>query len=124
MNIRILAQPSRNKLGIKVASILAFLLSWLLMQTAYTSPILIWNDPTTQDQLRGARNVEVMDVLFNVQFIDNSCNAIWTGCDRTLFRFPTRDLATAASHALLDQVLLDNPPLVTLDSNPWKLWGI
>lgn len=122
-NQDILQITIKNIIEVKVAALLVFVLFFLQAQDVRATPILVWNN-SNQEQLIGARNVEVMDVLFDVRFIDASCNAIWSGCDRNKFMFPLESLALAASEALLDQVLIDVLPLITLDSNPWKVAGI
>jgi hypothetical protein len=59
-------------------------------------------------QLIGARNVDVGGALYDVEFIDGSCAALFGGCDAVSdFTFTTLADATAAARALLDQVLLD-----------------
>lgn len=123
MDKQILTQQRLKELSVKIAAILLLTISLLQIQSTHATPILVWNN-IHQEQLLGARNVEVMGVLFDVSFIDGSCDSIWSGCDRTKFRFPLSPLAAAASQALLDQVLLDVLPLITLDSNPWKVRGL
>jgi hypothetical protein len=69
-------------------------------------------------QLFGASNVDVGGTLYDVTFADGSCVGLFSGCDSNSdFTFQTSALATAASQALLDQVLMDGPVLY-FNSNP------
>ncbi len=69
-------------------------------------------------QLFGASNVDVGGTLYDVTFADGSCIGLFSGCDSsTDFTFQTSALATAASQALLDQVLLDGQ-ILYFNSNP------
>ena len=119
---RFLNQLSQKGQSVTTAIVLAMTL--LQAPSAQAKPILIWDDPIIQSQLIGAKNVNVKGELFDVYIGDGSCDSIWSGCDRNLFRFPLEELAVAAMEALLEQVLIDDFPLVTLDSNPWKVRGI
>ncbi len=59
-------------------------------------------------QLTGARNVDVGGALFDVEFGDGTCSALFDGCDEPSdFPFTTLSSALAAAQALLDQVFLD-----------------
>ena len=87
-------------------------------------PILLW-DNANKDQLIGAKNVDVLGMLFNVRFVDGSCNSLFNECDRNTFTFYHQDAARAASQALMDQVFRDIPSKNEyLDSVPWKTWGL
>jgi hypothetical protein len=66
-------------------------------------------------RLLGASNVDVGGVLYDVMFVGGTCASVYSGCDE-LSDFPFAD-PTAASQALLDQVLLDGE-LGAFDSNP------
>ncbi len=69
--------------------------------------------------LTGATHVDIGGAFYDVQFIGGTCAAVFTGCDdpATDFPFTTSAAALAASQALLDQVLI-NDPLGNFDSNP------
>ena len=69
-------------------------------------------------KLIGASGVDVDGALYNVEFIDGTCGAVFSGCDNALsdFIFHFQFEAVAASQALLDQVLLDGP-IGTFDSD-------
>ncbi len=61
-------------------------------------------------ELLGASNVNVGGMLYDVAFIDGSCETVFGGCDELSdFDFITAPDALAASQALLDQVFLDVP---------------
>ena len=61
-------------------------------------------------ELLGASGVIVDGSLYDVEFADGTCIALYDGCDETS-DFTFTDLASAvlASQALLDQVFLDGP---------------
>jgi hypothetical protein len=85
------------------------------------TPILIKNN---SGELTGAYGVEVDDSLYSVEFIDNSCINIFSGCsDVSNFNFQTRNSSLAASRALLEQVFVDQPS-GTYDSTPSLTHGI
>lgn len=69
--------------------------------------------------LTGATGVDVGGTLYDVEFVDGTCAAVFTGCDdaSTDFTFQTASAAVAASQALLDQVLLDST-LGNFDTEP------
>jgi hypothetical protein len=69
--------------------------------------------------LTGATDVNVGGTLYDVEFVDGTCVALFTGCDANLdFTFQTQSAAQAASQALLDTVLIDHPTLGAFDTNP------
>ena len=69
-------------------------------------------------QLVGASGVDVGGTLFNVEFLDGTCLALFSGCDSASdFTFNTASSAEAASQALIDQVFL-NTFLGAFDSDP------
>jgi len=76
-------------------------------------------------QLLGASGVNVGGTLYDVQFLDGTCAAVFSGCDNaaTDFDFTTLAAATAAAQALLDQVLLDGPS-GSFDTDPELQFGI
>lgn len=75
-------------------------------------------------ELLGASNVDVNGTLFDVEFVDGTCAAIFDGCDSVSdFDFPTRDLATAAATSLGDSVFIDGP-LGNFGSDPTLTVGI
>ena len=68
-------------------------------------------------QLLGASDVLVDGSLYNVEFLDGTCIALYSGCDSVSdFTFQTQAAALLASQALLDQVFLDGVYL--FDFNP------
>ncbi len=61
-------------------------------------------------QLAGAEGVEIDGALYNVSFENDSCIAVFSGCDAASdFAFTTILAAKAAAQALMDQVFLDGP---------------
>ena len=59
-------------------------------------------------QLTGATGVDVGGSLYDVQFVDGTCIAVFSGCDENAdFTFQNRADATIASQALLDMVFID-----------------
>jgi hypothetical protein len=74
--------------------------------------------------LTGATGVNVGGTLYDVEFVDGTCIALFNGCDEpTDFAFTTGTAATLASQALFDQVLLDVAGIGSFDSNPWLTFG-
>jgi len=57
--------------------------------------------------LMGATGVDVNGTLYDVQFEGGTCNGLFNNCDPGLFAFTNVADATAASQALLDQVLIN-----------------
>jgi len=73
--------------------------------------------------LIGATGVDVGGTLYDVEFVDGTCVALFTGCDSPNdFTFTTAAAADSASQALLDQVLLDTG-LGAFDANPALTFG-
>lgn len=90
-----------------------------IMSSASATPIL----KVENGQLIGALGVDVDGQLLDVSFIEGSCIASFTGCDDAEdFFFQDQQSATAASQALLDQVLIDNE-LGLFDSDPTLVNG-
>lgn len=58
--------------------------------------------------LTGATGVSVGGVLYDVSFVDGSCESLYSGCDSASdLPFSTSGDADSASRALLEQVLID-----------------
>ena len=74
-------------------------------------------------QLRGASNVDVGGLLYDVEFVEGSCIGVFDGCDDPS-DFAFTDLASGnlASQALLDQVFLDGSE-GSFDSSPGLTLG-
>jgi hypothetical protein len=67
-------------------------------------------------QLLGASGVIVDGSSYNVEFLDGTCIALYSGCDDVSdFTFQTEAAASLASQALLDQVFLDGANLFDTD---------
>jgi len=68
--------------------------------------------------LHGASGVDVGGALYDVEFADGTCITLYNGCDDPSdFTFTDFASASAASQALLDQVLIDSIA-GTFDSDP------
>lgn len=73
--------------------------------------------------LTGATDVNVGGTLYDVEFLDGTCAALFNGCDANSdFTFQTFAGAVAASQALLDQVFVNTGvngnPFGNFDSDP------
>ena len=69
-------------------------------------------------ELTGAENVIVAGAAYDVSFVDDTCIALFDGCDTVSdFAFQSQDAAQAASRALLEQVFLDGAS-GAFDSDP------
>ena len=88
---------------------------------AHSTPIL---QIDADGLLTGATGVHVAGTLYDVEFVDGTCEDIFSGCDAlTDFVFMTEGGADAASQALLDFVLIDGP-LGLFDSDPSLTVGL
>jgi len=67
--------------------------------------------------LFGASDVDVGGTLYDVSFADGACASVFGQCDNSHFTFTDQTSAIAASHAILDQVLLDGAS-GTFDASP------
>ena len=73
--------------------------------------------------LTGATGVNAGGTLYDVEFVDGTCVALFNGCNAVSdFTFQTSASALAASQALLTDVLLDGA-LGTFDIDPEKANG-
>lgn len=69
--------------------------------------------------LTGATGVDVGGSLFDVEFRDGTCQALFSGCDALQdYDFQSQAAAKAASQALLDQVFKNVDAGHLFDSNP------
>lgn len=94
-------------------------LTTLLITSKSLSAILVTDSEGSIAQLLAAMNVDINGILYDVTFQDGTCVELFNGCnDLTDFTFTNEADATAASQALLDQVLIDTPFPNTYDSNP------
>lgn len=98
----------------------AGLVVFFLPMAANAAPVLIIQD----GQLIGATGVEVGGKLYEVEFVEGTCIAVFNGCDAiTDFAFQPEDEARAAAQALLDQVFLDTDA-GDFDSDPASIYGV
>ncbi len=74
--------------------------------------------------LAGATGVNVGGTLYDVEFVDGTCIALFDGCNEVGdFDFTTQADALAASQALLDQVFLNVSGGGQFDSTPSLTFG-
>lgn len=98
---------------------LSALLLCLAAAPAAAAPVLVLQGQT----LAGATGVLVNGTSYDVEFVEGTCIALFTGCDAAAdFTFQTQADATAASQALLDQVLTDGA-LGNFEAEPWLTLG-
>lgn len=105
---------------VRIAALLV-LLTGLQIPDVQAKPVLVLD---SNHELLGANGVVVDGWSYDVRFVESSCDFIWSGCVRDRFLFKSEAAATAASHALLDQVLLDIAPHLQFDTVPWATYGI
>ncbi|MEM8553589.1 MAG: VPLPA-CTERM sorting domain-containing protein [Pseudomonadota bacterium] len=60
-------------------------------------------------QLTGATGLDVNGTLYDVEFVNGSCRAVFADCNPDEFDFQTQTAATAASSALFQQVFRNRP---------------
>ena len=74
-------------------------------------------------QLMGAFGVDVGGTLYDVEFVEGTCPALFSGCDEASdFPFASQAEAEVAAAALGEQVFLDGPS-GNFDSEPWLTNG-
>ncbi len=105
---QVLRMPASTWLALPI---LLALLAWSSTAGALTLTVV-------NGQLLGASNVDVGGTLYDVDFVDGTCVALFGGCDVSgPFIFSTQASRTMAAQALLDQVFVDGP-LGAFDSTP------
>ena len=87
----------------------------LVCPSAHAGLMLVIDD---NGVLTGVNGLNVEGTLFNVEFVDGSCDSIFGGCTQDNFDFNTFDGALAAGQALLDQVFTGGPITFPFDANP------
>ena len=96
--------------------------SWVLFLMIYSASSYGATLIVENGALMGATGVNVDGVLYDVQFIDGTCDALYSGCD-SISDFPFSNhsndgtLLRIAMTALFEQVLIDSP-LGNFDSSP------
>jgi len=95
---------------------------WILFLMIYSTNSYSATLIVENGALMGATGVDVDGVLYDVQFIDGTCDALYSGCDSMAdfpFSNPSNDatLLNIAMTALFEQVFIDSP-LGNFDSNP------
>ena len=96
----------------------AFALIGILVVAQPASAAMLLVD--ANGKLTGATGVNVGGTLYDVAFVEGTCETLFSGCDTypTDFTFTTPSSAAAASQALLDQVFLG-----TYDTSPTLTFG-
>ena len=79
------------------------LCAWMVFANAQAVPIL----QVDRGKLTGATGVDVGGTLYDVEFLDGTCIAVYSGCDATADFTFTPATVLAAAQSLLDQVFLD-----------------
>ena len=93
-----------------MSSVTAALFAVLALIYPLTSQAATLQIDDTTGQLLGAKGVDVGGVLYDVDFLEGSCTALFNGCDASEdFTFSTEATALAAASALQAQVFLDGP---------------
>lgn len=90
-----------------------FVVCLLAASLAQATPILIVNG---SGQLTGATGVDVEGTLYDVEFVDGTCAAVFGVCDQAFFTFTDSFSSFMASIALLEQVFI--PANDPFDSDP------
>lgn len=91
--------------------------------TAHAAPVL---QVDSSGKLTGATGVEVSGLLYDVAFVEGSCNSLFFQCgggSLPAYAFTTSASALAASQALLDLVLVDVSPTQLFDTAPGTTLG-
>jgi hypothetical protein len=71
--------------------------------------------------LVGAQGIEVGGAVYDVEFVEGSCDTVFGGCDPANFAFTSFADAVAAAEALLAQVF--DPPNTAFDADPNLTFG-
>lgn len=97
----------------------AWVAAMLVSASAMAAPVLLVDGGI----LKGAKGVDIGGTLYDVEFLDTTCAAAFSGCtEASDFLFQSEAQATAAANALLDQVLVDGAA-GNFDSSPEKTLG-
>ena len=91
-----------------LSSFAAALLAVFALAYPMSAQAVTLNVDSGTGQLLGATEVDVDGVLYDVDFVEGSCVALFDGCDSTSdFTFTTSTAALAAANALQSQVFTD-----------------
>jgi hypothetical protein len=106
-----------RRLGATLGTLASFVVLMLASSGASAATLNV-----SGGQLLGASGVDVGGTLYNVEFLDGTCIALYNGCDESSdFTFQSSADATLASQALLDQVFVDGTGL--FDTDPELTFG-
>ncbi len=109
----------RRQASLVLATVVGFSATFT-PETAHAAPILVVNGGGI---LTGAKAVTVDGHLYDVEFVEGTCTAVFGICDEAHFAFTTESAALAASKALGDYIFLDVPGLGNFDSEPMSTNG-
>lgn len=114
-SIGLLARRRRDCSGVPRIAAFALALGCLFATAESRAATLLVNGSGI---LTGAQGVNVNGTLYDVEFLDGTCGAVFSGCASAAdFAFTTQADALAAAQALLAQVALDGP-LGNFDTQP------
>ena len=101
---------------------IVFTLGGLAAQAS--AAVLVIDDSGATPELLGATGVDVNGTLYDVEFVDGTCIAVFGGCDAVAdFTFADQATAEASAQALLDQVFLDLAAPNLFDTEPEFTFG-
>jgi hypothetical protein len=81
--------------------------------------VLVIDNSGATPELLGATGVDVNGTLYDVEFVDGTCVAVFDGCDAVAdFDFADQATAEAAAQALLDDVFIDLAVPNLFDTEP------
>lgn len=96
------------------AVLVTFLIMLAIVPSSYASVIL----EVTNGYLMGAKSVNVDGTLYDVSFLDGSCDSLFDNCNPANFTFTNEATARDAAQALLDQVFVNTPGVGNFDDYP------
>lgn len=88
-----------------ISSLLAALASLCINQSAFATIEYVMD--TNHSKLLAAKNVDVSGKLYDVEFVEGSCNSLFGNCNTSNFAFSSMDSALNASYALMNQVFVN-----------------
>lgn len=116
--LKVPAAPHVTILQLAICAALTLVLTLLPMAWSSSTRAEVVLDVGSDGRLWGAKNVSILGALYDVEFKDGTCIALFNGCDiESDFAFHTLEDASEAAQALLEQVFLDGP-LESFDSDP------
>lgn len=113
-----------NKLGLSlnIRNLFRTLVAAFTLFTAAQASAAVVLQIDSGGILTGAKGVNVNGKLYDVAFVDGSCNSIFSSCVQPAFAFNNIADANLAAQALLDQVFI-NGSAGLFDNDPSKTFG-